>query len=84
MTLAELLDLPLHWKNCASPFTDSNFADADLLSLHEAICDLARGTARDPDRYAGLPPAVTDLLEQINYSVLSLVGTMMTRDEEII
>lgn len=81
MTLIDLLDLPKRWDPHWHPFTDANFADADLLSLHEAICDLARVTARDPDRYAGLPPGVTDLLEQINYSVLGLVEIMTLEDD---
>jgi len=73
--LAELLELS-HWDR-HHPFSDENFADADLLSLHESICDLARDAAKNPDRYADLPAPVSDLLEQINYTVLNIVGIMI-------
>lgn len=78
MKLADLFEISptMDWR----AYTDANFADADLLSLHEAICDLARRAAKDPDRYAGLPPEVTDFLEQINYNVLSVVESMVLED----
>jgi hypothetical protein len=79
MKIAELLDIPpgMDWR----AYTDANFGDSDLLSLHEAVCDLARHAARNPDRYAGLPPAVADFLEQINYNVLSVVEAMVLEDD---
>lgn len=46
-----------------------DYKDPDMISFHEAVCSLARWTASDGYRYAGLPLDLSDALEEITSAV---------------
>lgn len=70
VVLTDLFDHPAVPRYLGFPDPPFPFQSPDLLSFHEVFCDLARLMAKDPDRYAGIPIELADLLESINDLVL--------------